>query len=62
MKNRSGYRLLTQVMPSKYRQGLTYPVKSSYTKETHSNHKMKIYGGKILRRWLKEKLQKELEL
>lgn len=51
-----GYRLLTQVMPHQYRQGMTYP-----TKGMKSNKKMKIYGGKILRRWLKEKLKKELE-
>lgn len=55
-----GYRLLTQVMPSKYRQGVTYPVKSSYTGETQSDHKMKRYGGKILRRWLKDKLKEEI--
>lgn len=57
MKNRSGYRLLTQVMPYKYRQGFTYPTKGCGAHQK----RMKIYGGKILRRWLKEKLQKELD-
>ena len=53
-----GYRLLTQVMPSKYRQGTTYPTKGSTSRR---KHQMKIYGGKILRRWLKEKTLEELE-
>ena len=56
-----GYRLLTQVMPSQYRQGVTYPVKNSHDGRTYSDKKMKRYGGKILRRWLKEKLRSELD-
>ena len=53
-----GYRLLTQVMPSKYRQGTTYPTKGSTSRR---KHQMKIYGGKILRKWLKTKLQDDLQ-
>lgn len=53
----TGHRLLTQVMPYQYRQGFTYP-----TKHCGEHHKrMKIYGGKILRRWLKEKMKESIE-
>lgn len=55
-----GYRLLTQVMPSTYRQGLTYPTKANVG--GRYKKKMKRYGGKILRRWLKEKLNSELDV
>lgn len=53
----TGYRLLTQVMPYQYRQGMTYPTKGG----GRHQKRMKIYGGKILRRWLKEKLVNEIE-
>lgn len=53
----TGHRLLTQVMPWQYRQGVTYPTKGC----GRGHRRMKIYGGKILRRWLKETLINEIE-
>ena len=52
-----GYRLLTQVMPYRYRQGFTYPTKGGGAHQK----RMKIYGGKILRKYLKDKLREEIE-
>ena len=51
-----GHRLLTQVMPSRFRQGFTYPTKGNGDHQK----RMKRYGGKILRKYLKDKLQEEL--
>lgn len=50
----TGKRLLTQVMPYQYRQGFTYPIQGC-----RYQRKQKIYGGKMLRRWLKENLKNE---
>ena len=53
-----GLRLLTQIMPYTYRQGFSYPTKGLSGKGVK---KMKRYGGKILRKWLKTKLQDDLQ-
>lgn len=67
----TGKRLLSQVMPSTYRQGYTYPTKTDYewleaigsNPSTHRAHwrKLKRTGSRILRKALKDSMNKEIE-
>ena len=61
----TGRRLLSQVMPDRYRQGYTYPTKApDWWREMHPlrpQTRMKRYGSKILRHRLKELTNQEVD-